>query len=197
MSLRGTDTFQALSSQAQLYPVFLLRFEFAQDCFEADRFVRLWNGSGLLRWKGESFSGTGSLLKIGPYSEQSGARASGLNIELSGQSPVLMELLEGLKPWHYQGRPCKGWVGITDSSGELIADAVPIFHRKMDVLSLQDEGDSARVVLSVENRFDDLNRQETERHSHVDQKARYKSDEGLAFLTSLKDKVIPWGRTTS
>ena len=63
----------------------------------------------------------------------------------------------------------------------------------MDVMTIDDNGETANISLTAESRLIDLERARERRYTSDDQKVRHPNDTGLDFVASLQEKEIAWG----
>lgn len=154
-------------------------------------YVRVWTGYGDLTWDGNTYSGVGDLGNIGNIEETAEIAAKGTNFSLSGipSSLIALALADA-----YQGRSAQLWIGALDTSGAIIVDPYQIFSGRMDVIEIQDGGDTSSISLSAESRLIDLNRSRERRYTDEDQRIDYPTDEGLKFIAALQNKVLLWGQ---
>ena len=67
----------------------------------------------------------------------------------------------------------------------------------MDTMTITDNGDSATINVSVENRLIEFQRNRVRRYTAEDQKIDYPTDKGLEFVAEISEKEIVWGSATS
>lgn len=149
--------------------------------FDAGTF-RIWSGNYDKTIGGNLFTGTGSLLNISGIEEGSDLSAKGVNISLSGidTSIVAIALSEP-----YQNRVCKILVG----SGNEYYEA---FSGFLDVMTIEDSGDSCQINVTVESRLISLDRKVPLRYTQETQSHRYPGDTFFSTVTSLQDKKVEW-----
>jgi hypothetical protein len=64
----------------------------------------------------------------------------------------------------------------------------------MDVMTIQEDGQSATITINVENVLIDLQRPRVRKYTTEEQLARYPNDKSLEMVASLQEKDIAWGR---
>jgi len=137
----------------------------------------------------QTFLGAGRLLTIKTDGENSDLSAVGATITLSGiDSTILTRALTS----EYQGRKCTIYIGVDGSS-----TVHPIFIGLIDILSIQDQGETSTVTLTAENELIKLNRSSALRYTAESHKARDAAnvdDTFLDFTAGLADKRLYWGR---
>lgn len=170
-------------SASQLSPILLASFSFSQ-------MVRLWSGYGTITAGGVTYLGIGTLGTISPVEETTDLAARGINFQLSGvpTANVAIALTE-----NYQGNACSVLFGALDASGALVASPVTIFAGRMDVMSINDDGQNVTVGMSAENKLVDFRRPREVRYTHEEQQNLHPGDLGLEFVSAIQEKQIYWG----
>jgi hypothetical protein len=64
----------------------------------------------------------------------------------------------------------------------------------MDVMSIQEDGTTSTLNLSIENVLIDLDRPRIRKYTNEEQLSRYPNDQSLKYVASLQEKDIAWGR---
>jgi len=179
-----TSAFNTELTATELEPFFLIDLGFDSGA------LYFWTGITPLTWDGNEYIGAGNLIGISPIGETSEIRAVGVNLTMSGlpASLISIALTEA-----YQGQPVKIRLGAL-SSGAVVADPYLIFDGRMDIMTIDDAGDTATVSLSAESRLIDLERPRIRRYTPEDQKAVYPNDTGLDYVPVIQDVSIQWGR---
>ena len=142
-----------------------------------------------LQSRPETYIGGGQLLSISPIEETVEVAARGVNLALNGinSSLVSVALTES-----YQGRTAQVYFGVI-SSGAVVSDPYLVFDGRMDVMTIEDAGETASISLSAESRLIDLERARVRRFTDNDQQNQFSGDTSLRFVASLQDKEIAWG----
>jgi len=148
--------------------------------------LRLWNGLGDLTVDSNTYTGSGDLLSISPIEENPEISAKGLNMQLSG---VPASLLAIALTETYQNRNVAIYVGTIDGS---TVNSYKAFSGRMDVMTLQESGETCTISLSAESRLIDLERPRVRRYTKEDQKLIKSNDKGLNFINSLQEKTFEW-----
>lgn len=146
--------------------------------------LRLWTGFGDLNFNGFTWTGSGTLLSISSIGETTDIVAKGAILTLSSVPSEVISLAIGVP---YQGRPCKIYFGVSESS------MTEIFSGYMDQMNIQESSDMSVVELTVENKLVDLERSRVARYTTAYQKSKYPNDNGLSFVEDLQDRQISWG----
>src|SRR5690606_17159231 len=97
---------------------------------------------------------------------------------------------------HYQGRRARLWLGAMTEGGEIVADPIPIFAGRMDVMNIDEGSETSTIVMSAENQLIDLKRKDDLRYTDAAQQALYPGDRGLEFVAALQDRELIWGRAS-
>ena len=170
-------------SASQLSPILLASFSFSTP-------VRLWSGYGTITVGGVTYLGSGTLGTISPVEETTDLAASGINFQLSGvpSALVAVALTE-----NYQGKACSVLFGALDATGALVSSPVTIFAGRMDVMSINDDGQEASIIMTAENKLVDFRRPREVRYTHEEQTNLHPGDLGLEFVNAIQEKQIYWG----
>jgi hypothetical protein len=150
--------------------------------------VRFWTGLGQRSWDGETWTGIGSLGRIADVVETTETRIEGVTVELDGVpssqiSSALGQARHGLAGTLY--------FGTVDASDVLTADV--LFRGRMDVVSIEDSADTAKIVVRYLSRLADMRKASGRRFTAEDLRAEYAGDAALDGLTSVQDVQIQWG----
>jgi len=157
-------------------------FEFDSGAF------RIWSGYGEIVIDGKDYTGAGTLMSVGSMEESPDVSAKGIDIVLSGldESVISATLNED-----YQNRIARVLIGTVDDG---VYSAYTMFSGRMDVMEIEDTGETVTVRISAENRLIDLERPRSSRYTSEDQKTYYPNDLGLDYVADLQEKQINWGR---
>tara|TARA_Y100000004_G_scaffold192202_1_gene252352 strand:- start:21 stop:578 length:558 start_codon:yes stop_codon:yes gene_type:complete len=158
--------------------------------FDGGNFLA-WTGYGNITFDSTTFVGAGDFLSVSPIKESSEVQANGIDITLSG---VPSSLISSALNETYQGRSCKLYLGVLDSSNAVVSDPYVLFSGRMDLMNIDDSGEKANISVTAESRLIDLDRTRERRYTSEDQKIDFPNDQGLEFITDLQDKEIIWGR---
>ena len=163
--------------------------------YVGENVLRFWTGyyNYDLTLSGPDFLGTGELLVVNLVNEVADLSAQSATLSLNGVDNELVSLAMG-EP--YQGRLAKIFFGIVGQT------PIEIFTGFMDVMSIQDSGESSVISLTIENRLIELERSRPFRYtdqSHrstnpFDTTVDRSADDVFAYVASLQDKQIKWGR---
>lgn len=172
----------------QVYPIVLVDLTFK------DGTIHIFTGLGTLSWNGNTYTGSGQLVKLGPIAEDTAVQAQGLEIQITGVPSNL--LAEGLNQCA-QGNPVNAYFGFLDASGNVIADPYLAFSGRMDVPTIDEGSETATITLTAENRLIDLDRPRLRNFTEQDQILDYPSDTGFTFVPNLQQLNLIWGKGSS
>lgn len=175
--------------------------------------TRVWSGYGEMTAGGQTWQGAGNLLDISLVGETQEVRAQGVTVTLSGIPSALLSLALQ-EPYH--GRIARIYLGafadegppdtvlildtmtgvyrLRDRSTLLIADLHPIFAGRMDVMSINETGETATIGIAIENRLIDLERAAEVLYTAETQERLFSGDKGLEYVAALSDRQLTWGR---
>lgn len=86
------------------------------------------------------------------------------------------------------------FLGVLNDSGAVVSDPYLLFSGRMDLMNIDDGGETCIISISAESRLIDLDRTRERRYTSEDQKIDFPNDKGLEFVADLQDKEIVWGR---
>lgn len=144
--------------------------------------LRIWSGIGDKSIGGQTYTGTGSLLSVGGIEESDDLSAPGASISLNGVDSSLVSLAIQ-EP--YQNRDCRILLGSGD-------DFFEIFSGFMDVMTIEDSGETCIINLTVESRLIILDRKVPLRYTQETQNSLYPGDTFFSTVASLQDKKVDW-----
>lgn len=144
--------------------------------------LRIWSGGDDKTIEGNTYTGTGSLLAVSGIEESDNLSAPGASITLSGLDSTIVSLAIQ-EP--YQNRPCRILLGSGNNFFE-------IFSGFMDVMTIEDSGDTCIISVTVESRLILLDRIVPLRYTQETQNTRYPGDTFFSYVASLQDKKVEW-----
>lgn len=170
------------ASNVQIFA--LVRFEFDSGVLRLSTLLRD------LSWNSETWLAAGGLLGFDFASETVEVRATGGAISLSGLDPSTLALAD---TENYQGRPVTIYLGAFDSSGAVVVDPDCAFKGIIDTMEDEDEGDTAKIVVTVESRAAGFDRPNERRYTPADQALRHAGDKGFDFVAAIQSQDLRWG----
>lgn len=179
-----TASVQTEIAKTEVRPIYFVELDFLAG------FTRVWTGIGDKTFESNTYSGTGLLGSIGAVQETIAIRANSIQLSLTGVPISSIALALGQT---YQGRSCKVWLGFVTSANVTIADPLQIFGGRMDVMAIEDNGDTASIALTAESELAELQRARVRRYTDEDQHIIDSADDGFKYISGLQDKKIYWG----
>ena len=171
-------------SKTTIKPILLLKMDLSP-------IAAFWNGIGNFLWNGDVYVGAGGLAKITTVKEQSLLQATGTKFELTG---IPVKNLNIALQAQYQDKIARLWIALVDDSFNIIGDATLLFLGRIDIMEIKEDGKTASIGITVENRLRDLERPRVRYYTDIDQKERHPTDEGLSFVTAMNDgSKLSWG----
>lgn len=171
----------AAFSNASLTAFFAVELEFTSGT------LRFWNGYGDLTVNGDTYTGSGDLLGISAIEETAEIGAKGATVTMSGIPSYLLSIALAE---NYRNRTASIYVGTIDGA---TVESYKIFSGRMDMMDLEEQGETCAISLQIENKLIDLERSRVRRYTSEDQKALYSGDKGFEFVNSLQEANIKWG----
>lgn len=169
----------------QLRPVYLVRLEFPIET------VRLNTSLYSLTYNSESYTGAGSLLRVGEIEESTDLKAVGVSLGLSGIDSSIYSNVSGTA---YQGSETSIYLGLLQSDlSTFYGEPHEVFRGQMDVMTVSSDGETLDINLDVENIFADFERAVPSYYTPQYQKELFPDDTFCDYVASLQDKRVLWG----
>lgn len=178
-----TSNLAAEFDKAALRPVYFAKFEFPGGD------VRFWSGEGNKTFNSEVYTGLGDLAGVAFPQENSGNSPQGAVFTLSGIPSTTTALAQ---QENYRNAAATVWIGARDGSGNIIVDPYQQFKGLMDVMTMDDDGETASVSINCEGYAYGVGPQ-GKRYTDEQQQRDYPGDLGLQYVAGLQDKEILWG----
>lgn len=141
-----------------------------------------------------TYTGAGELLAVSGFAETADLSAQGITLTLSGMNTAVVQ---EARDEDYQGKAVKLRMGAFDSYGTIVDLPFDVFNGFMDVITIDDEGESSIISLTAENKLIRLQRSNERRYTSQDQKIKHPTDQGFEFVTKLQDSKVSWGKETT
>ena len=154
--------------------------------------VRLWNGYGEITIDSDTYTGAGSLLAVSSVEETGEIAARGVTMTLTG---ISSDLISVALSENYQNRAARVYIGTIASDDSI--SSYQLFGGRLDVMNIEESGETATISVTAENRLIDLERPRARRYTSEDQKSLYPGDLGLDYVNELQDKTLDWGKSTT
>lgn len=154
--------------------------------------LRVWSGYGDLNHFGRTFTGTGKLLNISEIEETNQVKAAKVSLTLSGiPSGLLSDALDN----NIRGRPATIWMAFLNSDEKIIDDPVEIVSGKMDTQTIDKQGTSATITVTIENVLIDLFRQREMRYTRESHQLEHPDDTFFDYVAALQNADLgAWGK---
>jgi|TARA_R110002124_G_scaffold62700_1_gene171276 hypothetical protein len=192
MSRDITSAFNTAIISKVVRPLMAVELEFS------DGTLRMWNGYGDITMtaggSSQTFTGAGDLLGISEIEESDILSMSGVTLTLSG---IKSSLISTALSAQYTNRNGAIYLGLFDTSANVIADVYTLFKGKMDVLNISEGQQTTMIQLKLESRLVSFEKASNRMYTLEDQKVDYSNDLGFEFIPDLQDKEIIWGKATN
>ena len=192
MARNITDAFNTAITNKVVRPIMAVELDFS------DGVLKLWNGYGNLTMtaggSSKTFTGQGDLLGITGIEESSTLSMSGITLTLAG---IKSSLISTALSAGYTNRNGAVYLGLFDTSQNVVADVYTLFKGKMDVLNIQEGQDTALITLKLESRLVTFEKASNRMYTLEDQQVDFPNDVGFEFIPDLQDKEIIWGKATN
>ena len=187
-----TTAFKNAIESSVVKPVIGIELEFS------DGTLRFWNGYGNLTMtaggSSKTFTGAGDLLGISEIEESSTLSMSGVTLTLAGIKTSIISTALGA---NYTNRKGAIYLGLFDTSNNVIADVYTLFKGNMDVMNIQEGSETCVITLKLESRLITFEKASNRMYTLEDQKIDFPNDIGFEFIPDLQDKEIIWGKKTN
>ena len=181
----GSDFSTQLSS-TQVRPFYAIEFNYSTP-------LRIWTGYSSFSIFSQDYLGLGNLITVSNIQETGETKASGITVSASGLDT---SILSSSFTQTQQGVNVKLYFGVlttTDNAQAIVNDPYEIFSGIIDTVTINEDGDTASILFSIESKLISLERPIDFRYTDQDQKHFFPNDKGLEFVNDLQDKVIVWG----
>ena len=169
----------------ELKPFYAVQFFFDSGT------ASFWTGIGEIYANSTTWVGGYGVIGISNSKENSDLGADGLVITFNGleSSFVSIALSE-----NYRGRFCKVFIGALGANEQPVSDLYQLFLGRMDTMTINENGETATMSITLENVLIDLERPRMRKLTNEDQLNRFPADNSLQPVAALQDKQINWGR---
>ena len=167
-------------AQPEVYPFYAVEMLFDSAP------VRFWTGYGDRTIGVDTYIGTGNLLNISGLEEVNDLSSKRITLQLSGV-PVDLISLAIQEP--YKNRPAKVYFGTTDTT-----TPIEVFSGRMDVMDIEDSGDTSTITLTVESKLVRLEKSSNWRYTEGSHQSRHGADTFFSYVADLQDRDVLWGR---
>jgi hypothetical protein len=156
--------------------------------------ILVWSGIDDLVIGSDTYTGAGTLLSVSNSEDNLELKSNGLVVALSGMDTTVVNyaLTE-----NYQNRPITIFMGYVMGGTNEVAGTLTLFKGRMTSLVINDTPEGSTVTVDAENRLVDLDRPSNLRYTKESQNFLFSGDTGFNRVSSLQDKQINWGKTSS
>lgn len=154
----------------------------------------IWTGTKDLSYLGVTWHSDGGSLAFDGFEENSDLGATGISISLAlSTQNITSDVLDRLINDDYQGADIEVLLALVDESENVHGAFVSLFDGTVDLMSVVDDGDVARITLTAESSLLKLQKVNTMRYTDQEQKARFSTDTGLQYVSAIQEKKSIWG----
>lgn len=139
---------------------------------------------------GLTYKGAFGLGSVSTITDKAG-EAQGLSLQLAGGASATIAMALDAAD-EVQGAAVTIRSAIIDISDGSVLDAPIDWAGRADVMSIQEDGDTATVTLTAESNAVTLLRGTPSTYSHADQIALYPADRAFEYVVSQADQVVVW-----
>lgn len=154
---------------------------------ELDEVTRLTTATTDQVIDGETYDAIGRLGKITSVKEGLNLLISQVTVSLIG---IPIELFPIVSAEKYRNRPAKLMIGMWEDG--LVGDPITLLSGKVLESSISPSHDMS-VSLVISSDLSTMKYSVSSRYSNSEQQVLYPDDQGLSFVTSLKDLQLNWG----
>ena len=187
-----TTAFNNAIKSEVVRPIFAIELEIS------DGTLRFWSGYGNLTMtaggSSKVFAGAGDMLGVSEIEESSTLSMSGVTLTLAGIKSSIISTALGA---NYTNRKGAIYLGLYDTSSNVIADVYTLFKGNMDVMNIQEGAETCLITLKLESRLITFEKASNRMYTLEDQKVDFPNDIGFEFIPDLQDKEITWGKKTN
>jgi len=192
MSRNITTAFNNAITNAVVKPIVGVELEFS------DGTLRMWNGYGNLTMtaggSSKTYTGAGDMLGMSEIEESDTLSMSGVTLTLAGIKSSLIATALGA---NYTNRKGAIYLGLFNTSNNVVADVYTLFKGNMDVLNISEGMETTVIQLKLESRLVTFEKAANRMYTFEDQKIDFPNDLGFEFIPDLQDKEIIWGKKTN
>ncbi len=176
---------QAELEKASTRPVYFVEFHFLTAT------IRVCSANLTLTWGGHDWAGLGAIGGISPVEESEGLESKALTFTLNAAQPSWLALAVGSVE-EYRGLPAKLYFCPLDEQFRLIDTPILCWTGIMDAVSIGLDGEEGNIALKCETSAYGLKRRPALRINDAQQRKKYPTDSGFAYLNSLIAQPALW-----
>jgi len=150
-------------------------------------YLRRWTGIGTLSWDGKTWLGAGDLMALSPLEETVETKGTGFVVTLSGLPTENIALaLESTR----RNASGKLWLGLLDSSGNLIADPYLLKRGRFSSIPVDDDGNTATLQVTYEDLLSAMQQPRELRYDSHSQALRDPDDLGFEYVEAIQNAIF-------
>ncbi len=180
------STIKTALLQPEVKLFYAVELNFYDPSTSASAPLRLWTGVGTKTLNGQTYYGTGGLLKISGLEEVTDLKATGISLVLSG---IPSSIVTTALSHEYHGRSAYVYFGVQGN-----ANLTNMFEGYMDQLLIQDGPETSTIQAKLESKLIDLQRTRPFRYTQESHSNLYNGDSFFSFVEDLQDQKIDWGK---
>ena len=156
--------------------------------------LHLWSGDIDLDIDGDTYTGVGTLLKLGEIEDTLELKSTGVSLTLAGMDSTVLNLALNE---NYTNRNITIFTGYLSGGTDHVAGKMVLFKGRMMSMTIMDDPNGATIQISAENRLVDLQKPSNLRFTKDSQTYIDNTDTCFSRVASMQDKEIVWGQATS
>lgn len=149
------------------------------------------SGFGNYSFGGDTYLGLGNLSSVSPIKEESGVKAAGATVGLSGINEEVVALMIGTP--YINRKAYIYFMPLDEGDQPVTATPYMLFRGTIDDIS-GNMGANASFTVSLKSRFADWERSRRSLYTDVEQQRLHPGDRGLEYVAQLSQKKIIWPR---
>lgn len=143
-----------------------------------------------LVWEDITYKGAYGLGSVSPVTDKPG-EVQGITLSLNGGDPLRLALALDASD-EVQGAVCTFRTALVDAATGAVLAAPIDWVGKCDTMSIEEDGNTATVSVTVESAAVDLLRGTPSTYTDADQQALYSGDLAMQYVVSQVDQPIVW-----
>ncbi len=154
----------------------------------------IWTGSSDLNFLGVIWHSDGGSLAFDGFDENSDLGATGISMSLAlSTQNITADILDRLVNDDYQGKAVEVYLALVDEAENVQGSLVSLFDGFVDLMTVVDDGEVARITMSAESSLLKLQKVNTMLFTDQEQRDRFSSDTGLQYVSAIQEKKSIWG----
>lgn len=183
-AMTGTEGHIAALGAAELRPAWFVEFDFKSGI------ERFWTGTSDISWDGHTWVGTGLFADFVLPGEGEELEAREFVFTMGGVSRDYYSVAVNT---NYSGRPVKVWFNLLNTVHNAVEYAWLIEQARMDILRVEPEEKTIRLILTAESRLIDMFRPNRVNWTTADHVLVHPGDLFFNFVPRIPNTKLPWG----